>query len=547
MEFKFFYLFPLLGLCLLFPCLGRKWFYRFERLLNGVAVKPRQGLLVIALTSLLLSTTLSLIRIPVPYIHDEFAYLLGADTFSHGRITNPPHPLWKHFETIQVIQQPTYTCKYPPAQSFALAVGKRIGHPIIGVWLSTAFACLAVYWMLLGWMPPRWAFLGGLIVTVHPLMLTWSHSYWGGAIATSGGAILLGGFRRVVRDLRPHDTVYMGLGIFILANSRPYEGLILVVLTLACLLAWAVSRQGPPAQEFFKKIVLPLALCSLFIGLEIGGYNYAVAGNFLRLPYLVHEDTYGVAPLFVFQKPKPFPAFHHRMLYVQATWYLHYYQTQLGFSGFTRAVLDKLHTLGQGFLWSGFLMVPFLGLWHALRHDRWCWFILSGCVAAVFAMVMATWAFPHYAAPGFAPLVLLIIQSVRQLRLWRWRGKPCGLTLARITLLLCILILPATIFKLFAKEDHPWADQREQIRLNLTHLPGKHLVIVHYSSNHNPNREWVYNESNIDESKVAWARSMTPELDTELVEYFKDRSIWEIQADDLLPQLTHFPPTVLKE
>src|SRR5690242_18583337 len=108
------------------------------------------------------------IPVPTPVMLDEFSYLVGADTFAHGRLTNPTTPMWVHFETFHVNMQPTYHSMYPPAQAAALAIGEKLtGIPWIGVLLSTALMCGAIYWMLSGWLPATWAWLGGVFVVLR--------------------------------------------------------------------------------------------------------------------------------------------------------------------------------------------------------------------------------------------------------------------------------------------------------------------------------------------------------------------------------------------
>src|SRR4051794_27813345 len=64
---------------------------------------------------------LPLIPIPQPFITSDFSFLLAADTFAAGRLTNATHPMWVHLETLHVSHQPTYMSMYFPAQGLVLA------------------------------------------------------------------------------------------------------------------------------------------------------------------------------------------------------------------------------------------------------------------------------------------------------------------------------------------------------------------------------------------------------------------------------------------
>jgi hypothetical protein len=532
-----------LVLAWLFPQFGDRVLRPLERFGARFAKRKRLAVFSVALAAVLVRGGLLVVSpAPVPHFHDEFSYLLAGDTFAHGRLTNPPHPMSFYLETIHVNQRPTYMSKYPPAQGAALAVGELLGNPWFGVVLSVSGMCAAILWMLQGWLPPAWALLGALLVFLRlGISSYWVNSYWGGAVAAIGGALVVGALPRILRWCRPRDAVILGLGAAILANSRPFEGFFLCLPVAVVILVWLFGRRSPAGSVSLRRLILPFSLVVLLAAVFIGYYNWRVTGSALLPPYLLNQRTYWSTPTFVWQKERPpmhfaqpqLDAFYNAQAH--ASWLQNRPDTLAKFWSRLSSVAGEILRF---FMWPE-LCLPLLALPWMFRSRR-ARFLFVQFVVCFFALFLVPWFFLHYLAPITACIFALVVQGTRHLRLWNFRGRPVGIGLSRVMVLFALIPVLLRPQGVVTPEPPAGIEYRAKFEAQLNGLPGAHLAIVHYSADHNVHAEWVYNRADIDAAKIVWARDFPGRELRPLFNYFRGRQIWLVEPDLTPPRLTPY-------
>lgn len=443
---------------------------------------------------------------PLPAVVDEISYLHAAETFAGGEPTRPVHPHQAHFEVMHVLQEPTVQSKYPPTQGLFLALGVLAGRPSLALWLLAGLLGAGVAWFLRLWLPPPWPLAGALAVLFRVgLGSYWNQSYWGGTLAALGALLLLGGLRRTLERPDPRPALVLAVGVLLLANTRPFEGLLFALPPAVLLAGWLFGFGGrwPGADvsvhRRWTRVGLPATLLLVAGAAAMGLYHRAVTGDPFLLPHLLYTE-------------QAMPGFHHFRWPPQAAW------SDWAGESFLLAT--------ERLAFDAFFFLGILGSLFAVcalpsRGGRRDLALPLACLAMVGVAGASTGPFSaHYAAPALPVFVLLAVRGLRRATLLARRrgrsGRWLPVAFVGIQLVLCLLQLPAHR----VDADHP-ARQRRAVERFLLARPGDDLVILETSPLLAD--EWLRNAADPDTAPVIWARQLSPRENDALRRYYGDR------------------------
>ena len=322
----------------------------------------------------------------------------------------------------------------------------------------------------------------------------------------------------------------MGIGVATLALSRPFEGMVLTLLT-GLAVAIALFRQGSAsALPAMGKIAAGFVPVMIALFAFLGIYNKAITGNPLIMPYVVYEKGYGGAPVFLWQTPGPMPETRHRIFQQLAQQERNIFVAQQTASGFIHATLvEKVGPVLREFTWMGLLLVPLVFLFRVRENAtavKTGAAILAGLLVANTTVICM---FPHYTAPAFGLFLALVVAGMREMR--RSLGER-GICFSRllVMLLLTVSVLFYSVRMQKRRKIDRWDLDRQELSDRLEKLPEKSLVLVTTKPLHNCNQSWVQNGADIDSAKVVWAHSMAD--NSRLLDYYKDRKTWLLTVEN---------------
>lgn len=234
-----------------------------------------------------------------PAYHDEYSYLLQAESYLDGRVSYPVHPTHPElFSQFHVVNETKFASRYFPATGLVVALGLELGNPYWGHWICGALATIFIFLAgeeLGGY---KTGLFAGLFCALSPALALFSNLLLAHHPTLLGLSSFLYFYLRMWRTKSFTSGFLAGVGLAFAMLSRPMAAagfaLPVGVVLLANLIRpvrWAHDETVPSRKQIFSlnlAVGLPI-IAGFLILLPI---NKAVTGDLFKLPYSQFQTIY---------------------------------------------------------------------------------------------------------------------------------------------------------------------------------------------------------------------------------------------------------------
>ena len=293
-------------------------------------------------------------------------------------------------------------------------------------------------------------------------------------------------------------------------------------------LALLIRRGYQSPLKLMRSVALPMALVLFPTFIWMGYYNYRVTSHPLLMPYSLYEKQYSSWSQFVWVRPRPEPKYDH------AVFHSFWVDWDAADKQFQRQHILFVHGRDLVKLLGFFLWIPLVGCVAVssprLLRNRRLRIPLMVLLVFYLGLALESDLAPQYFAPATVLLFLIATAAVQDISARFPQGKRRALAI--IALFCCIGVFepPRITYPLsplrFDLARQFFIAERKGVLARLDKEPGKLLMFVRYGPHHYIHNEWVYNDPDIDRSRIVWARAMPDGKDEELLRYYSKRRAW---------------------
>lgn len=228
-----------------------------------------------------------------PAYHDEYSYLVQAETLRAGRISYPsPSRLPHLFDQVHVLNEGQFASRYYPGTGLWIVPWLGTGTPQQAQWFAQAIIAWLAFWTARHWGGRLTGVLSGLLVALSPGLVLFSNLLLAHHPCLVGGALAYYGAAIRSRSLRIGPLLLMTLGICWATICRPATG-----VALGLPLVWGLLRDlwyTVPAERL-RATGLLLSGGALPVLVTIAGmlwYHAQLTGHWQTSPYQLYTDRY---------------------------------------------------------------------------------------------------------------------------------------------------------------------------------------------------------------------------------------------------------------